>query len=53
MHTVRITLTEKAVTTPPDAPTDFRAAVGDAQVTLAWILRSLDLGEHCDDQFRL
>ena len=44
MHTVRITLTEKAVTTPPDAPTDFRAAAGDAQVALAWKARALDSG---------
>ena len=40
-------LTDQAVTNntaPPDAPTDFNAAVGDAQVTLSWDKPESDSG---------
>ena len=41
---VTLRLRETAAATPPDAPTDFTATVGDAQVALGWDPPGLDSG---------
>ena len=42
--TYTVTVTRAAADTPPDAPTDFTATVGDAQVALGWKAPGLDSG---------
>ena len=39
-----VTLRVREAATPPDAPTNFTATVGDTQVTLAWKAVALDSG---------
>ena len=41
---VTLRLRDTAAATPPDAPTDFTATVGDAQVALGWKAPGLDSG---------
>ena len=42
--TSEVTLRLREAATPPDAPTNFTATVGDTQVTLAWQAAALDSG---------